>query len=447
MVRPKNNDLPTYMWPDGDRGGFVVVNPITGKKKRFTAAHEQQARDTAKLLNEYLEKRRQRQLLDAGRLKLNDVIDRVIKETVPLQPWDESTRTTALQRLARIKREQLRTDETTDERCIEDINSVQIGKWLAKTAPRADPFNKWRNVLVLIWGFAVAEGIVPTNEAEKIQPRSLSRKIESNKKRRQPLDVQGFEDIHAKADALLKLAMETSLVTTLSRNEVCEIQHTHFRDGWLYVIRDKTSGDSDMAFIRIEITPELESIRARARKLGETKSDDAKAPLVDQALRFASQGISTAQIADRLGSTSKKIGQLLWWARKRRLASTDIALASPYLIHRRPARMQRRWTEGKPHWTYVEPAYLTHLFALARDKVPRFSALPERERPTFHEIRGLAARLAEAHGMSKKAIQLLMTHADKKTTEIYLDGGREALTDDHFIKVSAPFTVRELLGG
>jgi hypothetical protein len=75
--------------------------------------------------------------------------------------------------------------------------------------------------------------------------------------------------------------------------------------------------------------------------------------------------MSVAQIAESLGSTPKRIGQLLSWT-KRRAPQPDVALASPYLIHRRPARKQRRWTEGKPHWTFVNPAYLTKLFIAAQ---------------------------------------------------------------------------------
>lgn len=384
MVRPKNNDRPPYMWPDGDRGGWIVVNPVTGKKKRFRADEEQRARETAQLLNEYLEARRQRELLEAGRPKLDEIIDRWLNEQMRLQPWDESTRITARQRLNRIKRELGK-----DGALIEDIDVVALNRWLSKTAPKADPFNKWRNILALVWGFAVAQGLAKENEAQKVQPRSVSRKIESNRKTRQPLDIQTFQAVHAVADPLLQLAMEMSLVTLQARNEIVNLRHTDFRDGFLYVIRDKTSGDSDMAFIRIGITPELESFRARAMKL-----DD---------------------------------------------------LASPYLIHRRPERMQRRWMAGKPHWTYVNRGYLTRLFEEVRDLIPAIKALPSRHKPVFHEIRGLGSRLAKDKGMPLQSIQALMTHSNPRTTAIYLEGGREALTDEHFVRVNAPFTVRQLL--
>lgn len=48
--------------------------------------------------------------------------------------------------------------------------------------------------------------------------------------------------------------------------------------------------------------------------------------------------------------------------------------------------------------------------------------------------------------MSKAAIQELMIHSSQKTTEIYLERGPQALTDGDFHEVSAPFTLKELLG-
>jgi integrase len=102
--------------------------------------------------------------------------------------------------------------------------------------------------------------------------------------------------------------------------------------------------------------------------------------------------------------------------------------------------------EGKLHWTYVNERYLTRAFAEARDKVERFAALPERERPTFHEIRGLGSRLHESRGRARKDIQELMTHSDPRTTMIYLERGADALTDDDFHAVSAPYSLGELLG-
>ncbi|HEY3784239.1 MAG TPA: tyrosine-type recombinase/integrase, partial [Steroidobacteraceae bacterium] len=206
----------------------------------------------------------------------------------------------------------------------------------------------------------------------------------------QQLDVEGYRAIYAHAEGWLQLAMDLSLVTLQSRKEVCGMRHGDFRGGFLFVIRDKVAAKTQMAFIRISLTPELEALRERARKLD--------------------------------------------------------AVVSPYLVHRRPDRMQRRWIQGKDHWTYVNERYLTQSFAAARDAIPRYAALPERERPTFHEIRGLGSRLHLGHGVPKGDIQELMTHSNPRTTEIYLEKGAAALTDDDYRPVSAPFSLRELLG-
>src|ERR1035438_796110 len=51
-----------------------------------------------------------------------------------------------------------------------------------------------------------------------------------------------------------------------------------------------------------------------------------------------------------------------------------------------------RWTEGKPHWTYVHPEYLSKGFAEAREAAGLYADMKPAKRPTFHEIRGLGAR-------------------------------------------------------
>lgn len=383
MGRPKKNDYPPYMTQDGDRGGFVIRNPINGKKKRYAAEMEAEARRTAMLLAEFVEQRRRRILLESGLPTLAALIDRWTAERLPLMPWDTSTLATAEMRLKRIKKE--KGDELVDS-----IDCVSIEKWISAITARADPFNKWRQMWVLLYKFAVSQKIAKTNEAEKVERRSVSKKIKSNQKTRQRLDVAGFNHIYAQAEPWLQIAMEGSLLTLQSRKEVCNFKHTDFRDGFLFVIRDKVAADSHMAFIKIRLTPELEALRGRAVKLD--------------------------------------------------------SIASPYLIHRKPERRQRRWMEGKPHWTYVNERYLTRAFKAARDKVERFAALPERERPTYHEIRGLGSRLYLEHGRSKRDIQELMTHSSQQTTEIYLERGPAALTDADFHEVAAPFTLRELLG-
>lgn len=382
MGPKKENDFPKHMSPDFDRGGYVVRNPITGKKKRFAAEKEKEAREAAKIIGEWVDRERRARELDAGKPLIAGLVDRWITDRLPFMPWDAGTTKSIGYKLARIRRE-------LGKRVVSRTDCLFLEDWLG-FCKTADQFNDWRYVLTLLWRFAVAKKMAETNEAEKLEVRSTSKKIASNQKVRQQLDISGFRGIHDKAPAWLQIAMEQSLVTLQARTEVCNMKHTDYRNGYLFVIRDKVSGDSDMAFIKIAITEELEDIRRRSLTLDGT--------------------------------------------------------VSPYLVHRAPPRERREWIEGKPHWTYVNPEYLSKAFAKARDASGLYVDLKGPQRPTFHEIRGLGARVYRAAGMSESDIQALMTHSNERTTRIYLDRGAAALSDDDYHTVRAPLSVREMLG-
>lgn len=380
MGRPKQYELPENMTFDRSSGLFIVRNPLAKKKRKFS--DEAKGRAAAAAVNKLVAIERQRAALADGRPTFAGLCVKWREDRMPLMPWAASTRANILAKVNRIEREiGARTLVHTDCMYLED--------WIASFAATADTFNDWRYVFVLLLRFAVSRRLVDINEAEKIEERSTSKKIEANQKQRQPLDVAGFKDIREKGDAWLQLAMDDSIVTLQSRSEICDMQQVHFRDGYLFIIRRKVSGDSDMAFIKIALTEQLLEFQARSRKLDDT--------------------------------------------------------LSPYIIHRRPDSMRREWIDPKPHWTYVTPDYLGKAFADARDQVKRFAEMPPRARPSFHEVRGLGSRIYEAQGMSRAAITALMTHAHRKTTEIYLDGGIDALTDADYQPVVAPLVLRDVL--
>jgi len=130
--------------------------------------------------------------------------------------------------------------------------------------------------------------------------------------------------------------------------------------------------------------------------------------------------------------------------RRRSLAD---GVLSTFLVHRAPDRRRRNWIEGKPHWTFVHPEYLSKALAEAREASGLYGDMEPAKRPTFHEIRGLGARIYRAAGTLDAAIQALMTHAHRRTTQIYLDKGSGALTDDDYQEVSAPLTLSQMIGG
>ena len=52
-----------------------------------------------------------------------------------------------------------------------------------------------------------------------------------------------------------------------------------------------------------------------------------------------------------------------------------------------------------------------------------------------------------SRGVREDAIQALTTHSNRRTTQIYLDRGAEALTDGDYRAVTAPLRASDMLGG
>jgi hypothetical protein len=71
-----------------------------------------------------------------------------------------------------------------------------------------------------------------------------------------------------------------------------------------------------------------------------------------------------------------------------------------------------------------------------RDRQPR-------QRPTFHEIRSLGARIYRELGYADEYIRSLMTRTDKKTTEIYLQNP-EQLDYRNFRPVKVEMKLKDL---
>jgi enterobacteria phage integrase len=91
-------------------------------------------------------------------------------------------------------------------------------------------------------------------------------------------------------------------------------------------------------------------------------------------------------------------------------------LDSPWIIHYR---------RGSPHTRAGDPIakqQLSSMFRAVRDSLGLYAELPIRQRPSFHEIRSLGARLYEARGMDP---QTLLGHKSRQMTEVYLDSRRE----------------------
>ena len=181
------------------------------------------------------------------------------------------------------------------------------------------------------------------------------------KKSRQRLTLEQFKAIRMHAEPWLQVAMNLALLTCQGRNEIVSMRFDHIKDNVLYVVRKKTETKTVSAYIAISITPALQQV------------------------------IDFAQ---------------------------TLPPASPRIVHRRPERLKPETRHGD--WG-IDVRYLSKAFQKTRDKVSSISALPEEQRPSFHEIRSLGAYLLEReHGIKKT--QALLGHAKEDMTKVYLEG-------------------------
>ena len=231
--------------------------------------------------------------------------------------------------------------------------------------------------------------MVTKNEAEAVLARSASLQVEVNKKVRKPLDLEGYLAIRKVAEPWLQLAMDISLVTLQGRSEVCNMKHSDFRGDYLFVIREKTEGTSDTAFIRIPVTQSMREFRALAMALD--------------------------------------------------------TLNAPNLIHRRPDRQRGDWAPKSEHWAYVRPQCLINAFRAALLSLGHYAHVKPAERESVHEIRALGSRIYLASNIAEEAISPLMTHADQQVTKIYTQGGEGALRPEHYKTVEAPLSLTAML--
>jgi integrase len=219
-----------------------------------------------------------------------------------------------------------------------------------------DPYIKHRGTLVDVFKWAITKGLSDDNPAEK----TLAKNAE--KKKRLPLNLEDFSIIRDKAPHWLQIAMDLALVSLQRRGDICALTYDKIQDGRMIVIQEKTEKHGIRARLSIECGPQLEAIIKASR-------------------------------ADKV--------------------------ASPFVIHKRPARIIR--TETKKHWTQILPDHLSKQFADTRDSIEKFKKMPPSLKPTFHEIRALGGWLYLEQGYSKEYVNLLMGHTKMAMTDHYTD--------------------------
>ncbi|MFD2437228.1 hypothetical protein [Modicisalibacter luteus] len=127
---------------------------------------------------------------------------------------------------------------------------------------KGDPYIQYRSVLSQIFTFAQTKGWMNNN------PVAPTRKSdEAYTKQRVRLTVEQYQAIHAMAPDWFKIAMELALTCLFGRAEVVAARYDHIYEGALHYVRQKTRERSKTAFVAITMTPALEDLIQRSRRL------------------------------------------------------------------------------------------------------------------------------------------------------------------------------------
>ncbi|MFT2790579.1 tyrosine-type recombinase/integrase [Serratia sp. T13T92] len=228
--------------------------------------------------------------------------------------------------------------------------------------------NRKVSFLKKLFSYAVDESLMLDNPAT----RKKMRRIEE--KRRQRLSFENFMAIRAAAAPWLRTAMDLALQTTHARLEVSRIRYT---------IREPKNGICGCLWL-------------------EQPEDGIYGTLYIH--RQKVQKKEASHVAIPIGAELKRI-----------IDESRDSVASPYIVHRIPDRRVKPSKEVA-HPTQVAPDYLSRSFSAVRDKLGLSDHLEMDERPTFHEIRALAAHLFDNQGIDPQA---RMAHSDAKSTKIY----------------------------
>ncbi|CRX53854.1 integrase [Yersinia enterocolitica] len=241
--------------------------------------------------------------------------------------------------------------------------------------------NRKASFLKKLFSYAVDESLMMDNPAARKKMRRTSGKI------RRRLSIEDFIKIRNVADRWLRTAMDLAIQTAQARLEVSRIRYniSQPKEGvcGCQMYDEPVNGIHGMLYIH----------------------------------RQKVQHKEASHVAIPIGNALKSI-----------IDNSRDNIASPYIVHRLPLKRSNPTSKEVRHPTQVAPDYLSRAFSTLRDQVGVGANLPMEQRPTFHEIRALAAHLFKMQGMDPQA---RMAHSDAKSTQIYTENHVEWVKVPH----------------
>ncbi|RLV60411.1 recombinase [Parashewanella curva] len=221
-----------------------------------------------------------------------------------------------------------------------------------------------------LFSYAIDESIMTTN------PATLKKRKRVADKARQRLKLEWYHAIHEASPLWLQTAMDLSLQTTHARLEISRIR---------YHIPPSDTRNCGCTWFKDPVTTENGAIYGKLlihrQKVLHKESAHVAIPI----------GEKLKQIIDR--SKDKVMSQ--------------------FVVHR---IQKRKFKKVRKNLNQVPLNAISSTFTEVRDLIGCCDHLAQEQRPTFHEIRALAAHLYDKQGID---LQSRMAHADEKSTRVY----------------------------
>ncbi len=387
----KSRHMPEHLYYDARRGSFKL-KLITGKFKAIGKDRE----IAIAIAKEYNREARSEITLTVDSLMnstylydepsfadhIDVLLERIIREE---EPSDDSLKTMEMD--ADRARKFFATIPSSHI-TLQHVNDY-LNEYHADSS--ANVQNRKVSWLKKLFSYAVDESIMESN------PALLKKKKRVESKQRQRLKLEWYKLIHAAAPLWLQTAMDLSLQTTHARLEISRIQYNIKEPnkkvcGCYWFDKPEFAASNGMIYGNLYI---------HRQKVADKEAAHVAIPI----------GEKLKQIIDR---------------------SRDNTVSN-FIVHRLPEKCPKKLGKEVTHLTQVSPDYISRTFSKVRDEVGCCNHLEPSQRPTFHEIRALAAHLFDVKGIDP---QSRMAHTDAKSTKIY--------TRNHVEWVEVPFAEIEV---
>lgn len=384
-ARPRNREyrhLPDFLNFDKDRQRYILTL-ISGKRKTIgtdrayaiAVAKEYNLRMRPNVAVSLESIIREEGGINGEAKPLSEHLDRLMKRIIIDDKPAQST-------LADWNNDLVRVKEYFSDIAACDINLEHVNGFIARYQSASSANVQNRKVLFLkkIFSYAMDESLMFDNPATRKKMRR------TDQKQRRRLSLDDYMRIRGAAALWLRTAMDLALQTAQARLEVSRIK---------YSIKEPKEGLCGCVWLPCEQNGVFGTLYIHRQKVKHKEASHVAIPI---------------------GHQLKEI-----------IESSRDNIASPYVVHRLPDKRSNDISKEVKHPTQVAPDYLSRAFSALRDQVGVGENLPMEQRPTFHEIRALAAHLFDKQGIDPQA---RMAHSDAKSTKIY--------TQDHVDWVSVP---------